>query len=205
MRDRVIKKGQIMYYPGETPSGVNEIKSGVMRAYSILTNGSEVNVALHGKGDYFPIETAYDISPVAVFYYEALTNCKVENQSLEDFQAQRRQDPDTPFIDSRRYVGALMHVSAMGQATAYEKLGHTLRYLGMRFGKLLADERFVRINMKLTQQDLANLCALARETVNIELLKLKDTGLVIEKNKVYAVNLSGLNTLLGEEDVDLSL
>lgn len=205
MNTRQVQKGQVVYYQGELPNTVSVIQSGVVRAYTILSGGNEVNIAVYGEGDFLPIETAYDTSSVTVFYYETLSDCVLQNLQVEEFRAERQNNPDTPFIDNRRYVGALMHVNAIGQATAYEKLGHTLRYLGMRFGIPLANPNLTRINIKLTQQDLANLCTMSRETVNIELNKLKTAGHVMEKNKFYIVKLERLNNLLGEDNITLSI
>ena len=60
--------------------------------------------------------------------------------------------------------------------------------------------------MKLTQQDLANLCTMSRETVSIELAKFKAKKAILEKSKFYTVNLPLLNQLLGDDGVtDVSL
>lgn len=204
-REKAVRKEQIVFYQGEAAYGVHVIKSGIIRTYTILRNGSEVNVAMYGPGDYFPVETAYETSPATLFYYEALTECSLVSYSGDEFRKTRAASPETTVLDSKRYVGALMHVNALGQATAYEKLGHTLRYLAMRFGVPLAGKGFYRIDMKLTQQDLANLCTMSRETVSIELAKLKTKKAVMEKAKLYTVNLPLLNNLLGDEVTDIDL
>lgn len=204
VRERPARKEQIILYQGEASSGVYVIRSGVVRAYTILSNGSEVNIALYGPDDYFPIETAYDTAPATLFYYEALTDCVLDNLDIDSFHSARRTDSTTALADSKRYVGALLHVNALGQASAYDKLAHTLRYLAMRFGLALPAKGFIRINVRLTQQDLANLCTVSRETVSIELTKLKAKHVVTERKKMYTVNLPLLNHLLGD-DVDSSL
>lgn len=200
-REKAIKKEQVILYQGEGAFGVHTIQSGMVRAYTILSNGNEVNVAIYGPGDYFPAETAYETSPATLFYYEALTDCSVVQHSTEEFEAIRFENPRLAIEDSRRYVGALLHVNALGQATAYDKLGHTLRYLAMRFGVETSGKGFVRIDLKLTQQDLANLSTMSRETVSIEIAKYKQDHAIMEKNKLYTVNLPRLNKLLGDEVV----
>jgi len=71
--------------------------------------------------------------------------------------------------------------------------------LAMRFGEPLSGKGFYRIVVKLTQQDLANLCTMSRETVSIELSKLKNQRAVIEKEKFYTVNIPLLNKIMGDE------
>jgi CRP-like cAMP-binding protein len=200
IREKAVRKEQIILYQGEAVYGVQVIRCGMVRAYTILSNGSEVNVALYGPGDYFPVETAYDTAPGTLFYYEALTDGTIATMNEQEFRAERAANPQTSYEDSKRYVGALLHVNALGQATAYDKLGHSLRYLAMRFGEPLSGKGFYRIGMKLTQQDLANLCTMSRETVSIELAQLKAKKAVIEKTKLYTVNVPLLNQLLGDED-----
>ncbi len=198
--ERKIRKQQVLYYQGEVAQGVDEIVDGVVRAYTTLSNGSEVNIAVYGPGDYFPIETAYDIAPATIFCYEALSGCRVLHTTKEEFIAKRAANPAaTICMDSKRYVGALLHINAVCQATASQKLGQTLRYLTLRFGDPLLNKNYLRIALKLTQQDLANLSSLSRETVNIELTKLKDKKAVTERAKTYSVNLKILNDILGDE------
>ena len=196
---REVRKKQIVAYQGEALPGVYIIRKGIIRAYSILPNGSEVNAAVYGKGDYFPVETAYGISPNTIFYYEALSDCTIEILSQNEFVEARAKDPNTAVLDSKRYVGALLHVNAIGQATASDKLGHTLRYLALRFGVELPQKSHMRINLKLTQQDIADLSTISRETVSTELAAYRESGAVIEKSKIYTVNLAKLNSQLGDE------
>jgi CRP/FNR family transcriptional regulator len=194
-----MRKEQIILYQGEAAQAVYVIRSGMIRAYTILSNGSEVNVALYGEGDYFPVETVYDTAPAVLFYYEALSDCLLESYDVEVFHAKRLADSNTVMADNRRYVGALLHVNALGQASAYDKLAHTLRYLAMRFGTPLPAKGFMRIDVRLTQQDLANLCTVSRETVSIELAKLKARHVVMERKKMYTIHIPQLNQLLGDD------
>ena len=72
------------------------------------------------------------VRPATLFYYEAMTDCHAEIISQADFAASQAADPNVAASTAKRYVGALLHINAMGQAAAYHKIGHTLRYLAMR-------------------------------------------------------------------------
>ncbi len=200
-RTRSIKKNQTIIYQGEATVTAYEITSGIIRAYTILSTGSEVNIALFGPGDYFPVEVLYESSPATLFYYETLTDAACVSGSAEELRSELAARPNTLASFNKRYVGALLHINALGQGTAYEKLAHTIRYLAMRFGLPLSGKGFVRIDMRLTQQDLANLANLSRETVSIELGRLKQKQAVVEKQKYYTVNTLRLNRLIGDEIV----
>lgn len=194
-----VRKQQIINYQGEASYVTHVIVEGIVRVYTILPSGSEMNVAILGKGDYFPIETAYEIAPATMFYYEALTDATIQDVPVDEFRAERAANPETHDKDSKRYIGALLHVNALGQTTALEKLAHTFRYLAIRFGAPTAAKGYIKVDVRLTQQDIANLCALSRETVSIELAQLKDKNVVLEKSKYYTVHLPRLTSILGDD------
>ncbi len=197
-RLRPIRKGQIILYQGEAALQIHHLQDGLVRAYSILPGGNEVNIALFGPGDFFPAEIMHDAAPATLFYYEAMTDCQANLLGPADFAALQAADPRAAADFAKRYVGALLHINALGQSSAYHKLGHTLRYLAMRFGQKLTGPGFVRIVPRLTQQDLANLCGISRETASVELGKLKASGAVTEKAKQYSVHMPSLNALMGD-------
>jgi CRP-like cAMP-binding protein len=199
-RVRSIPKNQIVLYQGEATLQFHIIKTGVVRAYSILENGTEVIVALHGPGDFFPSSTAASMTALSVFYYETMTPVELESYPVEGFAEVRAQlFAEQPDYWSHRYLGALLHINALAQTTAEGKLAHTLQYLAIRFGHELTGGVMTRIELKLTQQDIAGLSGMSRETVNIELNKLKAKGVVSEKSKLYTVNTKALLKHIGDD------
>jgi len=172
-----------------------------VRAYTILENGTEVIVALYGSGDFFPSSTASGAA-FSVFYYETMTAVQVEAYSIDEFTGvKERMFAEQPDYWSHRYLGALLHINALAQVTASKKLAYTLQYLSIRFGTELTGGILTRIDLKLTQQDIAALCGLSRETVNIELNVLKSSGVVSEKSKSYSVNLKALIKRIGDDAI----
>ena len=187
-RPKTFKRGQIIVYQGEATTRVHIIKKGAVRVSSVLSNGNEINIAIFGPGDYFPVSVAFSQTVMSLFDYQALTDIDLEITDSEDFiNNHLSKDPNVLADSARRYVGALMHINALVQVTATEKLAHTLRYLHARFGEK-TNNMFTKINIKLTQQDLAQLANLSRETTSIELKKLKESGVVVERAKYYSVN-----------------
>lgn len=198
-RLRTVRKNQIILYQGEAITNVHIVRKGIVRAYSILSNGNEVIVAMFGPNDYFPVGALYGAAPASLFYYETMSDGQIESMTLPEFVDYISQDKDEMARGSRRYMGALLHVNALGQATAAEQLAYTLRYLVLRFGVPLQGRVFTRIDIKLTQQDIARLCNVSRETASIELKKLKARNVITERGKLYSVNMGLLNKLLGED------
>lgn len=201
---REIRKRQIMLYSGEATASVYVVRKGIVRAYTLLNNGGEVIIALYGPGDFFPVNFDQSKAPVSLFYYETMDEASIETFTISEFKTYRAEIESSDDDNARRYLGALLHINALVQMTSQERLCHTLRYLSLRFGTPLLNKVYTRIDLKLTQQDLANLCNMSRETTNIELNKLKQRKIVTEKAKLYSVNVRELNKFIDDE-IDESL
>lgn len=197
MRD--VRKRQIILYRGEATASIYVVRKGIVRAYTLLNNGSEVIIALFGPGDFFPVNFDQSKAPVSLFYYETMDDGIVETHSVNEFKSLKESLESYEDDNARRYLGSLLHINALVQMTSMERLSHMLRYLGLRFGKPLVGKMHTRIDLKLTQQDLANLCNMSRETTNTELGKLKKKKILTEKGKLYSVNMSELNNLIDDE------
>ncbi|MBP9667243.1 Crp/Fnr family transcriptional regulator [Candidatus Saccharibacteria bacterium] len=201
-RTRKYRKGQIILYGGEATNAVFVVKSGIVRAYSISENGNEVIIALFGAGDYFPSFHSEHENPIALFYYDVLHEAEIERVPFAEFVSNATTQPI--LLQEKRYIGALLHISAVVQASADKKIAHTLRYLAVRFKAPMPTKIYTRIDIKLTQQNIADICNTSRETTNIELGKLKSAGMITERNKYYSVDLRKLNKRIGE-DLSISL
>jgi CRP-like cAMP-binding protein len=197
-----IRKNQIVLYQGESTNYISFVEEGIVRAYSILSNDNELNVSLFGEGDYFPVGLVFSKAPVALFYYETMTDCRITTYTIEEFQQYIKSQTDELEDASRRYIGALLHINAIGQATAFEKVAQTLKFLALRFGEKGVSKSYTKINIKLTQHDIAKLCNVSRETASMEITKLKNKSVLIEKNKFYSINLGLLTKYIGEGPAD---
>lgn len=199
---RTLRPGQIIYYQGEAALHTHRIESGLVRAYIIHDNGEEATVAYFGPHDIFPVASSFDIAPVTLFYYETVSATTVEVMNHQDFADYISKNASAEIHRSAiRYVGALLHISALTQTTARAKLAHTLRHLAIRFGEKNIDGSRLKIPIKLTQQDLARLCSASRETMSIELGRLKDEGILTVKEKQYIVHFGRLNSLISDDSV----
>lgn len=196
---RTVRKRQILLYRGEATDRIYVVRKGIVRAYTLLNNGSEVIIALFGPGDYFPVSFDRSKAPVSLFFYETMDECSVETLTISEFRSHKDNLDSDDEDNARRYLGSLLQINALVQMTSLERLSHMLRYLALRFGTPLVGNMYIRIKLKLTQQDLANLCNMSRETINIELSKLKKKKIVTEKAKLYSVNMSELNKFIDDE------
>ena len=198
---RKVKKGQTLLYQGEVPSGIYQVKNGLVRAYNVTPGGEEKTIALYAAGDYFPAGFLFDNSPVALFYYDVVLDAEVEIFSKDDFK--ERLIAENPWKSlahlSTHYVSSLLQINALTQTRARDRVIHMLQFLALRFGSSLIGGVFTKIDVPLTQHDMAKLCGQTRETVSAELTKLKKEGIVAVRRKYYTVHLKKLRTIIGEE------
>ncbi len=199
---RTLRANQIVFYQGEVALQTFRIHSGLVRAYIIHDNGEEATIAYFGPQDIFPIASSFEIAPVTLFYYETVVETVVDVMSRQDFKAFVLQHaPEELQRFANRYVASLLHISSLTQTSARTKLIHTLRYLAIRFGERGIDGERIKIPIKLTQQDIARLCNASRETMSIELGKLKQEKALLSKEKYYIVHLRRLNALISDEKI----
>ena len=65
---RSIKKGSTLLYQSEIPREAFIVKKGFIRAYTITSSGDERTVALHSRGDIFPLSWIYGETKNTLFY-----------------------------------------------------------------------------------------------------------------------------------------
>lgn len=198
------RKGDILLFQGEAPRFAFLVSRGIVKAYNINSQGDEQLVQFNTALEVLPLSWVYGKSVNSLYYYEALTDGSYYCVDREAFLSFLQHDPDIMFGELERmvinYVGETMSFNALLYSKASEKLINTLRYLILSHG--YRHDGIIEIRLKLTQQDFANLTGLTRETVSIELMKLKKLG-VISYNKLtnYSINVDKMNALLNEQFV----
>lgn len=200
---RRFQQGSILVYQGEVPGYSYILKAGTVKLYNITQQGDERIAAFRLPGDIFPTTWSFDQTPSAFYYYEAQTDGEMYVASRDDF---------LQFIDGNsaalrtladyyvgNYAGALMRITALEQPKAIDKVLYTLYYLMQCYGKAGANN-IVVIQLQLTQQLMADLIGLTRETTAAELVKLKKHGILTYKGREYSVDREKLIKMIGEDN-----
>lgn len=202
---RRIKKDRPLFYQGEIPQGVFFIKSGVVKIYNITTSGEEKIIGYEAEDSLLPTGWLFDRSTVSTYYYDTFTDCdlySVSKSELLEFIGSDLSVANTLVSEYvSRFIGASMHIHALEQSRARDKLLHIFQYLVLRFGKPVTKTTF-KIELRLTHQDIANLVGLTRETVTAEVNKLIKMGIAKSENHHYIVNSDKALRLLGESDFE---
>ncbi len=206
---RAYKKGETILLQDQEPDMAYAVKVGSVRMYSLGSDGAVNSISFAVSGELFPMGWIFNKTRTTLFYYEAHTDCVVylmDQQALLDAVDQNLA-LSRIFLDHQvnGYVGTSLQLKALGQPRANLKVIGMLHYLCLRYGKDVAPDR-VRIAIPFTQDELAGLIGITRETTTNELLRLKAANVIVSKNKIYTVDTSKLEKLLdGDYDPGVTI
>lgn len=201
-------KGEVLLYQGEVPASVYVVKQGLVKTYNLTHNGDVNILGFIVPLDVMPTSWAFGKTQNALFFYEAVLDTETYVIPKIDFKEQLKDNETRSYLLDHyvsTYVGSMIRLNAMQYPRASEKIIHTLFFLSMRFGKS-GSQSTVTLGIKLTQQDIADLLGLTRETTGIELNRLKKQGIVSFSKQTYTINRTKLAKKMGEiEFLDISL
>jgi CRP/FNR family transcriptional regulator len=199
---RKFEKGELILCQGEIPECAMVIKSGVVKTYNLTAQGEEKPIGFDVQNEVFPVSWIFSKSERAIYYYEAFTDCELYCVPRQEYVAILKRNPELMFDAFDHYVSHgldyQMRVNALEQSKAALKVLNTIHFLCLRYGVEVGEHQ-VRIQLPLTQQDLANFMGLTRETTGIELKKLQRAGILTYKKQNYIVLTDKLDELLDED------
>lgn len=198
------KKGEVIVSQGEVPRSAFYIQSGLIKTYNLTVGGQERLIDINTANDIFPDTWIFGKSGGAIYFYEALENSTVYAIPRQTFVELMHAKPMLQHALLDRYVGTTitqyMRINALTHAMASEKLLHMLRYLSMRFGKLVGAKQQIELQIHLNHTLLADLMGISRETATNELIKLKKRGVISYDRKKMTINLAKLYDAIGDTD-----
>jgi CRP-like cAMP-binding protein len=177
---REVRRREVLYLPGDAGDRIFLLKRGVVKISGLQEDGREVVLALLRKGEVFGEEAVIDEAPrdhMAVAYEDALI-CII---TREDFMDILRSHPELMFkvtkligLRLKTFRTRVEHLLFKG---ASQRLAATLMELAREHG--IPDAHGVLVPLRLSQQDLANLIGVTRESVNLALSDFRRKGLVV--------------------------
>ena len=199
---RTVSKGGNVLFQGEIPRSVMIVRSGVIRAYTITSNGEERTVSLHGDGDIVPLTWVLGTTTNSLFYYEAVTDCRIFQVPRPVFNDYLSAKPERTraMLDKTAtiYASSLLRITGLEQSRAIEKIGFTLYYLLFTRGKETEPGIF-KIDVRLSHALFGSLVGLTRESTAKNMKQLRDKGIIDYASFTYIVNKAKLEAFLGED------
>lgn len=171
---RTYETGQIILYDGDQPNHVMFVKRGAIKFFDNDSDGNEKILHIGGKGSIAPLFYPFEDKPAVDAFYAALSKTEVLLVPIEDFRSKLRNSAEYAYSALRWYAEEMDHIvsrlKSLEKSSAKQKILQALLYLGNQHTtKETADKAWRRISFPVTQQILADLTGLTRETVNIVL------------------------------------
>jgi CRP/FNR family transcriptional regulator len=184
-------KDNIIVYQGELPDALYAIRSGYVKIYDISGDGSEQLLGLAGKYDFIPSEVLFSGLKAAQFFYAAFTPVEVYAVDKRKFMEQLRGNNEALYAIvqtvTEKYHSSLRHLAAVQKPKAREKIVHVLHFLAAQF-LVSQNSDILSGSLPFTQQDIANLVGVTRETAAHELKLLKNEGYITYSKNSFSVS-----------------
>lgn len=177
---RNYKKGEMLIRSDDDPLGIFCLQKGYVRQYTISQTGFELTLQILKPISYFPMVWAINGTP-NVYFFEALTEVEVGRAPRSEVVDFIKDKPVIIFelmselIED--YAESLLRIEHLVFSDAYRRVISVLLYIAKHFGQVKGKQGII-IAHRFTQQDIATLVGVARETASIEMTKLEKKGLI---------------------------
>jgi CRP/FNR family transcriptional regulator, cyclic AMP receptor protein len=174
-------KGEFIIRPGDTPSGVFFIESGLVKAYDITKYGENLLI-IRKAGEIFPLIWAITGQERQVIY-ETVNPTIVWQMPKEVFTELMHEHPGALFLllsmTVEMYRIHSERIINLEYRTVRERLISFLLTMSQRFGKTTKEG--LVINVPLRHQDIASSINSSRETTSREMVALERKGLLVNQ------------------------
>ena len=191
---RSYKKNEMLIRADDDPQGIFCLTKGYVRQYTISKTGFELTLHILKPISYFPMVWAINGTP-NVYYFEALTPVEVGRAPRGQVVTFIKDKPTIIFELMSElledYAETLTRVEHLVFSDAYRRVISILLYIAKHFGEKRG--KGIIVFHRFTQQDIATLVGIARETASNEMVKLEKKGLV--KYIQHSIVLENINKL----------
>ena len=194
-----VKKRQPLYLTGDPSRNVYLLKRGHVKIANTAPSGKEVTFDILEPGEVFGELDAMEDAPRSTSA-EALDDALICVIPRKDFDQYLAMHPNVT-IKLTKLIGLrIRKIQSRVEDLVFRdvpaRLAHLLSELGKTEG--VADKQGIRLKVKLTHQEMANLIGCSRETVSTTMGQFRDDGLIqMDGRTITIVNEKGLSKLLG--------
>lgn len=173
------QKGEYIIRPGESPSHIFYIETGLVKAFNISKYGEENLLIIRKDHEIFPLIWAITGQGRSIIY-QTLASTTVWRVDQKVFNEYLLKNTDVlyPFIDlvMQQYQMHSERILNLEYRSVRERLVSFLLTMCTRFGK--ENKEGIVIDVPLKQQDIASSINASRETTSRELSILERKGLL---------------------------
>ncbi len=172
-------KNEFIIRPGDAPSGVFFIESGIVKAYDITKYGEENLLVIRKEHEIFPL--IWSVTGLERhIIYQTLTPAIVWRLSRESYLQYINSNPEATkavlMMAIEMYRIHSDRIMTLEYRTVRERLISFLLTTSRRFGNKTPDG--IVVDVPLRQQDIASSINASRETTSRELSALEKKGLI---------------------------
>lgn len=184
------KPREIVFAEGDLGDAIYLLKTGHVRLFRGTEDGKELTLAILGPGDVFG-ELALFKETYRQTFAEAVDDAHICAASVEDFTRLMSHKPMLTMMVAREMARRRQEmetrIAGLAYASVRLRLMHALRHLAGEHGQKL-DSGEVRITVRLSHHELAQLIGTSRETCTVELGKLQLSGVLkIGEDRCFVV------------------
>lgn len=190
-------KGALLIRPGDRLDSILLLKEGHVRIFTLSPEGREYTLAILGGGNIFGEIETFSLRSRDM-YAEAMDDCVLCVLKRPDVEALVQRAPGFAMrlleVLSDRLRDAEEAAAQFALGSVKTRLLHILLNLCERYG--VPEGEYVRLDLELTHQELANMTGSTRETVSLTLSGFAHEGLVRTGRKQVRVNVKRVRDFL---------
>jgi CRP-like cAMP-binding protein len=188
------KKGQIIFERGNHPPGIYCIISGNIKLTKDSFDGKHSIIRIMREGDIFGydsifLEKSFGANAVAL---EDATLYFIDKKYVLEILSNKSQVSFDLIVKlTQDMAAAEAKIVSFNQKNVRERLAELLYELSLNYG--VDDSGRIRINIKLTREEMASIIGTANETLIRFMTEFKDNKLIEQSGKtIYVINQSKL-------------
>ena len=174
-----VKKRQPLYLPGDPSSNVYLLKKGRVKIANTAPSGKEVTFDILEPGEVFGELDVLEDTPRSTSA-ETLDDALICVIPRKDFDQYLAMHPNVTAKLTKLIGLRLKKIQSRVEDLVFRdvpaRLAHLLSELSKTEG--VADKQGIRLKVKLTHQEMANLIGCSRETVSTTMGQFRDEGLI---------------------------
>jgi CRP-like cAMP-binding protein len=180
-------RGQVILGADPDPNLVYFVKAGRVKISSYSPDGKEQILALLERGDLFGDLAPHEpVGPTRVEAFDSCVVCTLQRTVFEDII---RNTPEVALqvirILARRLRAAEREIEDLALRDVPGRLAAVLLRLAEEYGE--EQDRGIRLALRLTHQDLANMIGSTRETVTMMVNRFRDEGLLAVDQRILII------------------
>lgn len=181
-----VEKGGYIYTQEESADYLHFLTSGHIKICLINSDGREKTLAIHETGHFFG-ETAFFNQSLYFANAIALSDCTIMRYRREEVRRLITQDPDISLLLLQNLGQKVLLLTFQVEYLSFMNIEKRVTALLMSLVSVRGTpcEDGMRLDIRITDQELGNMLGIRREAVTKSLSKLKSLGLLFKREHLF--------------------